>query len=373
MRLKSFHGATLAEAMGQVRTILGDDAIIVATREEKNGAGVRVTAAIEDSGGFQIEERPAGPEPDANPAGIADTIVDRVAAVLMRHGVPGSLADRILDSAAGMAIEDPGDLLAACLDRSFAFAPLDQEARTSPLMIVGPPGAGKTLMIAKLATQAHLAHRSVALLTTDTVRAGGVEQLQAFTRILGLDLMSVEDPESLGDAVETVSDHDLILIDTDGRIPFDSQDMKGLARLVKAAGAEPVLALPAGGDAEESAEIARCFEVVGVRRMVAARVDAARRLGGLLTAAEAGRLSFAGVTASPRAAERVQPLTPTGLARLMMPLDPGEEDRKANTGPRPPSPDRPGRSQDPPGRGPDFTYRAASRDAPSSPNQGSTQ
>ena len=47
MRLKSFTAKTAAEAMAEVRKALGDNAIIVATREE--GGEVRVTAALDDS------------------------------------------------------------------------------------------------------------------------------------------------------------------------------------------------------------------------------------------------------------------------------------------------------------------------------------
>jgi flagellar biosynthesis protein FlhF len=47
MRLKSFYAKTMTEAMQMVRDTLGEDAIIVATREEKGGKAVRVTAAID--------------------------------------------------------------------------------------------------------------------------------------------------------------------------------------------------------------------------------------------------------------------------------------------------------------------------------------
>ena len=47
MRLKSFYAKTMTEAMQMVRETLGEDAIIVATREEKGGKAVRVTAAVE--------------------------------------------------------------------------------------------------------------------------------------------------------------------------------------------------------------------------------------------------------------------------------------------------------------------------------------
>ena len=47
MRLKSFYAKTVTEAMQMIRETLGEDAIIVATREDAGGKGVSVTAAIE--------------------------------------------------------------------------------------------------------------------------------------------------------------------------------------------------------------------------------------------------------------------------------------------------------------------------------------
>ena len=47
MRLKTFHANTMPEAMQMIRDTLGEEAVIVATREENGGNSVRVTAAVE--------------------------------------------------------------------------------------------------------------------------------------------------------------------------------------------------------------------------------------------------------------------------------------------------------------------------------------
>ena len=48
--------------------------------------------------------------------------------------------------------------------------------------------------------------------------------------------------------------------------------------------------LPAGLDAEEAAETARAFHLLGCRHLLPTRLDAARRLGGVLAAAAAADL-----------------------------------------------------------------------------------
>ena len=90
-------------------------------------------------------------------------------------------------------------------------------------------------------------------------------------------------------------------------------------------GAEPVLVFAAGGDVAEAAEIATCFGALGVRRMVATRLDIARRLGAAIAAAEAGPFAFSDVSFSPQVARGMKPLTPQALARLVL-RDPSRAD-----------------------------------------------
>ncbi|MFX8968849.1 hypothetical protein ABTN10_19230, partial [Acinetobacter baumannii] len=91
----------------------------------------------------------------------------------------------------------------------------------------------------KLATRAVLAGRPVGVITTDTARAGGVDQLQAFTRLLKIRLMAVEDPAALVDALTVQRGVDQVIIDSAGRNPFDPEDMADLSDFIIAANAEP--------------------------------------------------------------------------------------------------------------------------------------
>lgn len=319
MRLKSFHAKTMADAMKLVREALGDDAIIVATREEESG-GVRVTAAVEEEDQYgapaklgQAVLKPPEPEID---------VAEVVSEALHRHGVPTILADRLVDAAAGLDTSDPTLALGSALDSVFSFLPLaDLRVSSSRVMIlVGPPGGGKTLAVAKLAARAVLKNRSVGVISTDTARAGGLDQLAAFTRILKVKLASVEDPDALAGAVEVHRNADLVLIDSAGRNPFDPADMEDLTALVSSSEAiEPVLVLPAGMDAFEGTDVALSFKPMGVRRVLATRLDATRRFGSLLVTAQRSRLAFSDASVSPKVAEGLTPLNPVTLARLMMP------------------------------------------------------
>lgn len=325
MRLKSFHAKTMSDAMRMVRQSLGDDAIIVATREEEGG-GVRVTAAVEEddlpatpvSGTARGGRAKAPPKPVEPEIDVGEVVAD----ALQRHGVPATLAEQLIDAASGLDTEDPRLALGSALDSYFTFNPLpDGRNPVKPLALVGPPGSGKTLVAAKLAARAVFRQCSVGVITTDTVRAGGVDQLAAFTRLMKLKLATVEDPDALAGAFEVHRRTDLVLVDTAGRNPFDADDMQDLRSLLGAGEVEPVLVLPAGLDALEAADMALAFKAVGVRRMLVTRLDMTRRLGSLLAIAARARLSFCDASVSSKVAEGLTALNPLALARLMIPAE----------------------------------------------------
>ena len=61
------------------------------------------------------------------------------------------------------------------------------------------------------------------------------------------------------------------------------------------------------------------FADLGATRLLVTRLDMARRLGGILAAADAARLSFSDVSITPNIAEGITPINPVSLARLIMP------------------------------------------------------
>ncbi|WP_246148500.1 hypothetical protein [Skermanella pratensis] len=154
----------MVEAMRLVRDALGDDAIIVATREEEGG--VRLTAAIDDAE-QPLLPPPSSHEPEQEPPAYGHggrswrrepeiDIVDLISDTLTRHGTPAGICDRLLNTIATYDTGDPVEALSGALDSIFTFQPLPHGRAPRPFMLIGPPGAGKTLTVAKLAARATL-------------------------------------------------------------------------------------------------------------------------------------------------------------------------------------------------------------------------
>jgi flagellar biosynthesis protein FlhF len=320
MRLRTFTAASIGEAMRQVRTALGDDAVILSTEQE--GKQVKVTAAVETARST-----------------IAAPVVaegsDELETALRYHGVPQSLTARLLTTAGDLEGGSPQQALTAALRAQFGFQPLTDRKPTKPILLAGLPGAGKSSTLAKLAARAKVNGLAATAITCDLAKAGAIEQLATYAKALEMPAYRAKDAATLRKAVAKADAAGHILIDTLGTNPLKAGDLAQLRGLAEAAGAEIVLVMAAGGDAVESAELAAGYAEAGAMRLVATKIDVARRYGGLLAAAEAGRLAFAGVGTSPEIASGLGTLRADQLCRLILPASraesraPGSADSKS--------------------------------------------
>jgi flagellar biosynthesis protein FlhF len=294
MRLKLYRARGMAEAMAHVRAELGEDALILATR--RVGDGVELTAALEPDEVPPPALPPASPPPD--PA---------IVAALEFHAVPAALR----------LVLQHGELETA-LRGALAFAALPLGANERPLLLTGPPGAGKTLTVTRLATRLVMAGIAPMVITADGRRAGATEQLAAFTRLLGINLTVASHPVTLGRAVAHREAATPVLIDTWGCDPFDAAQLEELSAVAATTGAAVVLVLPGGLDPAEAANLATAYAAAGASLLVATRLDLSRRLGGILAAAAAARLALTEAGVGPDAADGLLPITPSWLAQRLL-------------------------------------------------------
>lgn len=305
MRIKLYRSPSMADAMRQVRAALGPDALILSTRRVADG--VEVTAGLEAADEPAIPPRPAPPSPTSRPADQpAKPHASPQSATLAFHGASLALRGRLA-----------GGPLPFALAAALRFAPLPLATGDRPLLLAGPPGAGKTLSTARLATRLVMAGTPPLVVTADGQRAGATEQLAAFTRVLGLKLLVASSPAALQRALTHRAGGAPVLVDSAGADPYDPGQVAALAALAAAIDARIALVLPAGMDPAEATDIAAAHRDFGADLLVATKLDVARRIGSVLAAAEAG-LTLAEAGIGPGAADGMVSLTPDLLARRLL-------------------------------------------------------
>ncbi len=327
MRIRSFTAPTNTRAMELVRADLGEDAIIISSGKTDDGNDVRIVAAVELHTASEIDGSIVQEPEDNTRLNTEETVRQ----ALVYHSVAPRLISKLSSIAANSGAANPTLALAAAIDTVFNFSSLDVASTPAPLMLVGPPGCGKTIVAAKLCTQAKLAHREINAVSCDTHRAGGVEQLRAFTNILGIELITVDKPESLKQHIDLDAPEKLQIIDTASTNPYNEAEMDDLYRKITASRAEPILVLSAGCDPMEIADMTRFYGDIGVKRFIVTQMDIARRAGGILAAAQGVPLAFCDVSVSPNVSDSLKSLSPVSLARLIMPHTDQDSTNQQNT------------------------------------------
>lgn len=122
--------------------------------------------------------------------------------------------------------------LSAECEQRLRFAPNLPIATATPraVVFVGPAGAGKTTSLVKLALRYGLRGRlPLQLLSLDTLRIGGWEQLASYARIAGFPCQPVHSPAALSQAFAEFGQKRLLFIDTPGFSPSDEGQRRSLA------------------------------------------------------------------------------------------------------------------------------------------------
>jgi flagellar biosynthesis protein FlhF len=281
MRIKSYFADSVTDAMEQARKELGPEAMLmdskktelelrslgayevvfaVAPEEVRPAemrpvkalpAGAAIAGAARESraGGddfsrelaelrSQIEtvkrsvgQRPAAPQVGKALSADGAELVARLTAAELCEDLALELVSAAESRVqAGLAGLDAA-LRAECEQRlhfSPSLGPAGAELRA--VLLAGPTGSGKTTTLVKLALRYGLrARQPLQLLSLDTLRIGGFEQLACYARIAGIPCQPLHTPAALDQAFAEYRSKKLLLIDTPGFSPADAAQSRRLA------------------------------------------------------------------------------------------------------------------------------------------------
>lgn len=347
MNVKKFHARSSREALHQVKQELGPDAVILSNRRVPDGvelvalAGADMASLVaghaEATRAVKLNEamplrddtrtlssagkNACGPMPEEN-------LIERIMSEI--HGVRGALeaqiamlawTDRLRRDPAKSGIMRTllcagfSPLLArqvadhfpggsegeewlgwarAVLERNLRTAEADEIVeRGGVYALVGPTGVGKTTTVAKIAARCVVRYgvENLALLTTDSYRIGGHEQLRIYGKLLGVPVRAVKDTADLQLALSELRGKRLILIDTVGMSQRDRMVSEQTEMLIKGSpDVKHLLLLNASGNGETLDDVVKAYRCDGLHGSIITKVDEAVSLGGVLDVAIRHRL-----------------------------------------------------------------------------------
>jgi flagellar biosynthesis protein FlhF len=348
---KTFVSHSIEAACAQARRELGEDAVLIESRAVPVPSGCQRTfavvactpeeAVLQDriSNGWRTLAREASRLREEL-LRLAETLQDAgdgeldglppstaaVAATLRRAEFPSRWIADLLELPEARQPNMPAGAIRSAVIRELVRRmpqPLDWDAGGGCRIaaLVGPPGAGKTTTLVKLAARYGTARRrSVLLISTDLCRAGGASQLHAFAGILGADFAAAGSPPELQKTLANGQRHDLVLVDTPGFAPADEPLVREWERMLTGIPQlETHLVLPASGRLTDLRWTMGRFSGFQPAQLILTRLDETSAFGPAVAAALEAERPVSFTTHGQSIPEDLEPATPARLAGLLLP------------------------------------------------------
>lgn len=330
MKLKSYFSPTVEAAVELARKELGENALLVnaqpATVETRHLGAYEVVFSAQESAPVHHHAAPS----DRLSQDVAEMRreIERLAKCLGG----ASLFSRNADPARP---EIHSRLLAAELDPMLAQTvaqgtPLEdlfevdatlgrKGAQRSVIALVGPPGAGKTTTLVKLAARYGLAARRPAqIITADVFRIAAADQLRSLAAILGIGCDVVETPVALAQTLEEHRNKEMIFVDTPGLARGEMEDGADLARLIAAhPEIDTHLVLPASMKAEDIARTAARYAIFQPSKLLFTRIDETERFGAIVNQASRLQLPVSFLACGQQIPDDLEPASKEKIAALL--------------------------------------------------------
>jgi len=177
-------------------------------------------------------------------------------------------------------------------DVSFQGITYDQQI----IQFVGPTGVGKTTTLAKIAANCMLIDKkSIAFITTDTYRIAAIEQLKTYARILDVPVEVAYTTEDYHQAVKKFSGYDLILVDTAGRNFRDEKYIKELEKNVDI-DTKTFLVLSLTAKPNDIVDIYHQFQHLSIHEVIFTKLDETLQYGSMINIALKNKVGIAYLT-----------------------------------------------------------------------------
>ena len=268
--------------------------------------------------GFIRSDNNLEPVARPSPRQITSMVGKKLYATLIAAGIDEDLSDS-LTSPIDVSFETVARSLAARISIYPNFI-ADTDCETPEILaLLGPTGSGKTTTVAKIAALATFQYNlQVGLITFGAIRIAS-EQLKTYAEIMGSPFRAVENQEQFDSAMASLSECDLVLMDTAGKNDGGiSNDVKLAGILARSPNTRKSLVLSATTQPSELAEIVRDYELLGIDCLIFTNLDETTSHGPIVGELLRSRLPLAWVTTGRGIPKDIVRLEPRQLVDLAL-------------------------------------------------------
>ncbi len=248
---------------------------------------------------------------------------------LVAGGVDSKLAKELLvgehQALHGPAAEDSWAVRAAATQQVIARLNVSgsielQDGQQKVVAMVGPTGVGKTTTLAKIAAGIRFdLGCQLGLIALDTFRLGAVDQLLQYAELISAPLEVVSSPEQVTAALQRLRECDLVLIDTAGRSPRDTEQLAELRKFLEYAEPDSTqLVVSATSSAAHVEETLERFSVLQPSNLLITKLDEAVNFGNWLGVLQSSRLPISYLTTGQHVPQDIVVASARRLASLLL-------------------------------------------------------
>lgn len=370
MRIKKYKATNLKVGKDQVIEELGEDAIILSTRTVKSTSPnqpdyIEIVAAIDDKPINTNEVSKIKKETmtiqnalkakeyenemmitmqkmqdDLNELksmvySISDSIkykysvglnaeAERLYKYLRQEGFSDEYCMKIIGQIStvgnNISLEKYIDRAKEILVREFQFiSPPKKEKKQQIAFFMGPTGSGKTSSLVKLAIINKLINKlDILIISTDTDKVGGADQLQTFATIAGIAFATAYTPSELRAVIEKEKARELIYIDTTGRSQNNFEHFKELSVFLE--GIKPDFKYLIVSAITEKATFAQTLEKFGKLKpsgLIITKFDEVASIGSLFEILRTSKVPLAYFTNGQKIPEDLEPANKEFLSNFV--------------------------------------------------------